>query len=193
MLKRTKTNLIVHGLVMLAIGLICVLVPEATLKTVAWLLGLLLILGGVLTILLGRRRAEGGIDTVHIIIAILMAAVGIIIIVKSEIIAVLIGLVILLEGIDFIVQSQRYRRAGLRHWGLLLAFGLLASALGIWGIASPWVGTTLLGIAIGVGCMGVSADCFAALFGIKTVEHVFSHVEKALGDSQQFEDAQVVE
>lgn len=193
MLKRTKTNLILHGIVMLAVAVFCFATPQGTLASLAWILGVLFILGGLLTFFLGRRRQEGGVDALHLIAAILMAAVGIIIIVRPNIIAILVGLFILLEGIDFVAQSLRYHRAGLRHWGALLAAGLLGIIAGLWAVLSPWVGATILSIVIGVGCLCVSADCFMALVGISQVESLLHGTRKEIEESEKIQEAEVVE
>lgn len=192
MFKRTKTNLILHGVIMLAVGITCLITPQETFNTLAWIMGVLFILGGVLTFFLGRK-GEDGISALHLIAAILMAAVGIIIIVRPNIIAILVGLVILLEGIDFTIQTARYRRAGTKHWGLLLAVGLLVILLGLWAVLSPWVGATMLSIIIGIGCLCVSVDCFAALAGIGRVETFFKDIKKSLKTSDEFQEAEVVD
>ena len=192
MFKRTKTNLILHGIIMLAVGLICFLTPQGTLNTLAWVLGVLFILGGVLTFFLGRRGNEG-ISPLHLIAAILMAAVGIIIIVRPNIIAILVGLVILLEGIDFTLLAVRFRRADVKYWGLLLGLGILVTLLGLWAVLSPWVGATVLSIIIGTGCLCVSIDCFAALISIGRVENFLHGVKHTVTTSSEFQEAEVVE
>ena len=193
MLKRTKTNLILHGIVMLAVAVFCFATPQSTLASLAWILGVLFILGGLLTFFLGRRRQESGVDPLHLIAAILMAAVGIIIIVRPNIIAILVGLFILLEGIDFVAQALRYHRAGLRHWGALLAAGILGIIAGRWAVLSPWVGATILSIVIGVGCLCVSADCFMALFGIKQVESFLNKTHQVIANVEEVQEAEVLE
>ena len=193
MLKRTKTNLILHGIVMLAVAVFCFATPQGTLASLAWILGVLFILGGLLTFFLGRKRDTQGVDPLHLMAAILMAAVGIIIIVRPNIIAILVGLFILLEGIDFVVQSLRYHRAGVRHWGALLAAGLLGIIAGLWAVLSPWVGATILSIVIGVGCLSVSVDCFMALAGISRVETFLHDIHNTAEASDGFEEAEVVE
>ena len=189
MLKRTKTSLWIHGLIMLAISILCFATPSGTLKSIAWILGLLFIAGGVVTFFLGRNRDAVGTDTLHLIAAILMVAVGLIIILRPNIIAILMGLFVLLEGIDFVGQSIRYRKAGLSQWSALLIVGALAIILGLWAVLSPWVGATMLSIIIGVGCLGVAADCFMALIGIKKVQEFFAPIKNQLRENQEFTDA----
>lgn len=193
MFKRTKTNLILHGIILLAVAVLCLATPQGTLVSLAWILGVLFILGGVLTFFLGRKGQDGGISTMHLIAAILMATVGVIIIVRPNIIAILVGLVILLEGIDFTLLAVRFRRANIKYWGLLLGSGILVSLLGLWAVLSPWVGATVLSIIIGIGCLCISVDCFAALASIGRVESILDRAKKELTTTTEFQDAEVVE
>lgn len=193
MFKRTKTNLILHGIILLAIAVLCLVTPQATLSSFAWILGVLFILGGVLTFFMGRKGQEGKVAPLHLIAAILMAAVGVIIIVRPNIIAILVGLVILLEGIDFTILAVRFRRSGVKYWGLLLGSGILVTLLGLWAVLSPWVGATVLSIIIGVGCLCVSIDCFAALASIERVERFIDSAKKEIASTTEFQDAEVVE
>lgn len=193
MFKRTKTNLILHGIILLAAAVLCIATPQATLSSLAWILGVLFILGGVLTFLMGRKRKEGGVAPMHLIAAILMATVGVIIIVRPNIIAILVGLVILLEGIVFTILAVRFRRTGVKYWGLLLGSGILVTLLGLWAVLSPWVGTTVLSIIIGIGCLCVSVDCFAALASIGRMEHFIDDTKKEFASTPEYQDAEVVE
>lgn len=193
MLKRTKTNLIVHGVILLGIGIFFFASPEGTLVSISWLLGLAFILGGVLTFFLGRNRTSKGSDTLHLVAALLMVAVGIVIIAWPQILAILVGVVLLFEGIDFVVLSINYRRAGVRQWGVVLAIGVVGTLLGVWGILNPMGGAALLSIMLGIGCICVAADCFIALVGVNQVEALAKGVHKAITDQTRFEEAEVVE
>lgn len=172
MLKHTKTNLIVDALIMLAVAIFCFVTPQGTISTLAWILGALFIVGGVITFIVSRKKEEGT-DILRLVTAILMAVVGVIIILRPNIIAILVGLVVLVEGIDFTMLSLRYRKAGIRYWGALLAVGLLIVLLGLWAVLTPWVGATMLSVIMGLGCLGVTADCVMALISIDRVENFF--------------------
>ena len=195
MFKRTKTNLIVDAVIMLAVAIFCFATPKGVVNTLAWILGVLFIIGGVATFIASRRENEG-VDVLHIVAAILMAAVGVIIIVRPNIIAILVGLVILVEGIDYTVLSLRFRKAGISYWGALLAVGVLVILLGLWAVLSPWVGATMLSIIIGVGCLGVAADSIMALIGIGRVENFFKEakntVQKHIEATQEFQEVEEV-
>lgn len=193
MFKRTKTNLIVHGIILLAVAVFCFATPRGTLLSMAWILGLLFIVGGLLTFIIGRNRNQGTIDTLHLVVALLMVAVGIFVIVRPESLAVLVGLVVLTEGIDFTIRSFQYRRAGIRHWVALLIIGLLGILLGAWSVLTPWVGATMLSIVVGAGCLSVSIECFMALVGISRVQALVNNVSKAIDQSTEFQEAEVVE
>lgn len=193
MFKRTKNNLILHGIILLAVAVLCLATPQATLSSLAWILGVLFILGGVLTFFIGRKGQDDKVAPMHLITAILMATVGVIIIVRPNIIAILVGLVILLEGIDFTMLAVRFHHAGVKYWGLMLASGILVTLLGLWAVLSPWVGTTVLSTIIGIGCLCVSVDCFTALANIGRLEHFIDSAKKVISTATEYQDAEVVE
>lgn len=194
MIKRTKTNLIVHGICMLAIAAFCFITPKDTVNLLGIITGIAFIGAGILTFFIGRKKADGGIDPLHAVAALLMALVGIVVLVRPNILAVLVGLVILLEGIDFIILSLRFHRAGVSAWGLLLAIGILALFLGAWAVLSQWVATTLLSVIIGIGCLCVSIDCFMALAGIGRLEHLAKEIGNTLNSrNEEIQEAEVIE
>lgn len=197
MLRNTKTNLIVRGIIFAVLGILCLMSPKGTLDSIAWIIGLVLILAAVATFFLGRDKTVGQTNTIHLIAAILMAVVGLLIIIRPQIIAILLGVFIFFEGIDFSVTSIRYRRAGISHWWLLLAVGLLVTLLGLWAICTPWVGATMLSLIIGIAAIGMAFDCFAALAGIGRVERFFKELKGAVTtkseEASQYEEAKVVE
>lgn len=197
MLRTTKANLIIRGIIFAVLGVLCLMSPKGTLDSIAWVIGAILIVAAVVTFFMGRDKGAGHTNTIHLIAAILMAVVGLLIIIRPQIIAILLGVFIFFEGIDFTITATRYRRAGIKYWWLLLTLGLLVTLLGLWAICTPWVGATMLSLIIGIAAIGMAVDCFAALAGLTQVERFFTEIKEVAttkaDDSAQFEEAKIVE
>ena len=196
MLKKTKLSLAIRGIIFAALGIFCLASPRGTLESIAWVVGLVLVVAAVATFIMGRDREKGHVETMHLITAILMVVVGVLIILRPQIIAILLGVFIFVEGLDFCVDSTRYRRAGIKYWWVLLAVGVLTILLGLWAICTPWVGATMLSIVVGIGALGIAADSFTALIGLGRVERFFKELKgssnKQLDDSEHFEEVEIV-
>ena len=180
MLKTAKTSYLLRGILFLVLGLVCLCTPKGTVTSIAWIAGIALILAGVTTFFLGRRRNESGPGTLLIVAACAMAVAGLGLIVYPGTIAIMAGVFILFEGVEFIVRALRCRKAGYRRWGLILAAGIVVALLGIAAALSPRVGETLISLAIGAGFLGMAAGSFVTLAGISQVEHILGDTRQAL-------------
>ena len=196
-MKNIKLSLILRGILCTLVGVLCLAYPKATLESFAWIIGIILIVGAIVTFFLGRNKVVGQVNTMHLISSILMVVVGVLVIIRPQIIAILLGVFIFFEGIDFAVTALRYRRAGERHWLFLFVVSLLVVVFGIWAICTPLVGATLLSIVVGVGALCIAIDCFAALYGIGRVQRFFAAVKdgvsRQIDSKEPFEEAQVVD
>ncbi len=181
MLKHTKISLIIRGVLFAALGIFCLCSPKGTLEGIAWIIGICLIAVGVVTFFLGRK-GDKGVDTMYLISAILMAAVGVVVIIRPQIISIILGVLIVFEGIEFLIQAIRCQKSGVRHWGMILVVSLIIIAFGLWAVFTPWVGATLLSLIVGIGSIGIAVDCFAMLAGLGRLERFFHEEKKMIGE-----------
>ncbi|MBQ9417727.1 MAG: DUF308 domain-containing protein [Bacteroidales bacterium] len=197
MLKSTKTSYLVRALVFLALALMCFCVPQGTLKSIAWIAGLAIILAGVATFFSSRHKVEGQTNVLLIVAACAMALVGLLIIIYPHIIAMLIGVFILFEGVEFIVAAVRSHKAKVSYWGWILAVGIVVTLLGGLTIFSEQWGAAVVSIAMGVGFLGISLASLLAMTTISKVEQFFktvhSVIEQRTPEEQEFTDVEVLQ
>lgn len=197
MLKTAKTSYLIRGIVFFVLALICFGTPEGTLTSIAWIAGIALFIAGAATFFLGKNRKEHKSNTLSIIAACAMVLAGLLIIIQPHIIAMLIGVFIFLEGIEFIIASTRCRKASIRYWGLILALGIIVAVMGALAIVSPQMGAALISIAVGTGLLFIGINCFITMACIDRVEAFFQSMPTDASltttDNTTYTEAKIVE
>ncbi|MBR1784763.1 MAG: DUF308 domain-containing protein [Bacteroidales bacterium] len=158
----SSSNLILHSLVMFALAVLCFVQPKLASFSIALVPGLVLVAGGVLVFLFGRDRSTGSNGIWNIVLAVFMAAAGLAIIIWPSILIVLIGLVLLAEGIDKVVVALRLRKLGLDCWSWMFLPSALAIVAGFVAVFATSVATSLVGIVAGVGFLASAVGCVLA-------------------------------
>ncbi|MBR1549815.1 MAG: DUF308 domain-containing protein [Bacteroidales bacterium] len=193
MFKNAKITHIVLGILFCTLGLLCFCSPLGTIETFARIAGIVIVISGVVFFCLQYKAAMRSLDTLQLSVSVLVVALGVLIVFKPSVVATLLGIVILFEGIDFALTSIKYRRAGSKGWWLMLLMGLLAIVLGGWSIFSPQLVETTLSILFGIGFIGIGIASFVALAGINLVEDYIDSVHKALIEKDNdYVEAEVV-
>ena len=111
---RRRGGRLLAALVTLTAGIVVVLWPEGSLKTLAVLVGISFVIGGVVMALASLRdRAHG--STVGAVFGAILAAIGAIVVVwpgpSVAVLMVLVGVSAVLFGISAIIQGLALRRA----------------------------------------------------------------------------------
>lgn len=193
MFKNAKITHIVGGILFTALGLLCFCSPLGTIETFARIMGIIILISGVVFFCLQFKPAMRSMETLSLSVSVLVAALGVLIIFKPTVVATLLGIVILFEGIDFSLTSIKYRRAGTKGWWLMLLMGLVAVVLGGWSIFTPTVVEATLSILFGIGFIGIGIASFVALAGINLVEDYIEAAHKALLEKEEhYEEAEIV-
>ena len=192
MFKSSKISLIVRGIVFVALGILCFCAPMATMEFFAKMVGVVIIITGTVFFVLEYKSAARSLETMRLSASVLMVILGILIMIHPEIIAILLGAFILFEGIDFTLNTIKYRRAGAKGWWLILLLGLAVIAFGAWSIFVPELTAATLSILFGIAFIGIGIASFTALAGLNRVEDYFEAAKKALEDKEEFVDTEVV-
>ena len=150
MFKSSKTSLIIRGIIFVALGVLCFCAPLATMEFFAKMVGVILIITGTVFFVLEYKETARSLETLKISASVLMIILGILIMLHPEIIAILLGTFVLFEGIDFTLNTIKYRRAGARGWWLMLLLGLLVIGFGAWSIFVPELTAATLSILFGI-------------------------------------------
>ena len=147
------------GIILAILGLLLIIFPIQVVKTITIIFGIAaLISGGIIlySAITGRFKGEksnifplleGGLNVIFGLILILVPSISV------PILAILVGVWVIIEGILRISASLELKKAGMESWGKSLFVGLLFLVLGILVIFHPELTTKVLTIWIGVAIL----------------------------------------
>lgn len=192
MFKSTKISLIIRGILFTVLGILCFCNPSFTVQTVAFVIGLSIIIAGVVFFLLGMKGYNSAPDTMRLSIALLLVPVGLLVMMKPDFIIIVLGIFVLFEGIDFTLSALKYKKAGSQGWWLMLVMGIAVIALSAVAIFYPGITEAVIGILIGCAFIGIGCASLTALAGLNLVEDYFEDARKTLEDKEEYVEAEVV-
>ena len=192
MFKSSKLSLIIRGILFTALGILCFCSPVGTMEFLAKVAGIVIIITGTVLFILEYKAAARSLETMRLSASVLLVTLGILIMIHPEIIAILLGVFILFEGIDFTLNTIKYHHAGAKGWILMLLLGLVIVCFGVWSIFVPEITTTTLSILFGIAFIGIGCASFTALAGLNLVEDYFEAARKAIEDKEDYVEAEVV-
>jgi len=161
----------ITGAALIALGIICILKPMATIVSLAWIIGIITLVSGISTlfswICVRNYFTQSGSIFLS---AILQIICGIIFLrhdlALATILPVIFALYLIFEGINLAVRSFDYKKVGFGAWWINLIMGILAAILGILSLGSPITGGITLTIFLGCGFIDAGIFYFVALFAI---------------------------
>jgi uncharacterized membrane protein HdeD (DUF308 family) len=145
-----RTGMALFGIAAVGVGIFLLFNPFAAVRTLAWLLGLSLVIGGCLEIAAGwasGRRASAVLLGAVLIVGGLLAAFWPEVTVWT--LAVLTGVSLLLHGIARILLAFA-ARAEVPGWGWLALAGAVNVVVGIIALAWPEATVAVLAVILGV-------------------------------------------
>ena len=172
LLKQIKWETILRSLLYVVLGIVAVVIPETMVKTLGYLIGILLIAVGAVSIICYLLREAGqnyyrndfGYGLVGI-------AVGVIFLNRVEwlisLLPLILGVMVLASGCGKLQEVIDMKRAGGDSWIVILIMAALNAAFGIVLIINPFKTALLLLQLVGVGLIfsGIT-DC-VTLFYVK--------------------------
>ncbi|MFG2006260.1 HdeD family acid-resistance protein [Spirillospora sp. NPDC048911] len=140
------------GLLTLGLGIMVVAWPEATIKVVAWLFGLQLLILGVFRIVQAIVADDsGGARVLYALLGVLSVLVGVLVLrhllQTVVVLALLLGTFWLVGGILEFINAVTDRHSEHRGWAIVLS--LLSAIAGI--VVLTWPGMTLLTLTVLTG------------------------------------------
>ena len=173
----TKIWLAIAGILLIALGVVCLKNPVATLLSVAWLIGIVTLVTGI-SKLVFTFRTQGFLPNsgTRMLSAILLIVLGFIILghklFVSSSLPIIFAVWVVIEGITIAVQSFDYKKAGFAGWWGLLLLGIAAAVLGCFGLRNPLSTAKMLSTLISVGIIVLGVSYLLALAGIKKFERI---------------------
>lgn len=186
----TKIWLAVAGILLVALGVVCICKPAATLFTAAWLIGCFTLIAGISKLVFTfKTQAFLPNSGTRALSAVLEIIIGIIFLGNNIFVAfslpVIFAMWVLIESVIIAVNSFDYKRVGFPMWWVILLLGITGAVLGVLGLKNPDVTAATLSTLIGIGIIALGAAYLFALCGINKFEKRVDEVRKVIGVDEQ--------
>ena len=175
MQKSTKIWLAIAGILLIALGIMCICQPAATLFATAWTIGCFTLFAGISKLIFAfKTQAFMPNSGTRMLSAILLIVLGIVLLSRNFFVAYMLPIVVvswvLVEGVIIAIHSFDYKKVGFTYWWCFLLIGLAAVVLGVLGLRNPDVSAVTLSTFIGIGIALVGVGYILALVGVNKFE-----------------------
>lgn len=155
LLKQLKWNLILLAVIFIALGIVLILWPGATMKTICYLLAAMLLALGVASLINYLRKDISGIIYRYDLVVGLCAILGgILVIVKvdklTDLIPAVLGFLVTMSGILKMQNSVDMLRLGHGTWHVAFAMAIVNIVAGIVLLMNPFEAAQILIMCIGI-------------------------------------------
>lgn len=165
----------ITGALLVALGIICIVYPGATLLSVSMILGILTLASGISTLIMWAK-IKYFLPTGNLLLsAILQIILGIFFLNNNLLTAAALPIVfacwLFIEGIILSFRSFDFKTVGFKYWPVLFGFGIIAAIIGLFSIVYPFdVAANVLAYAIGIGIISLGIVDLVALFGLNDLK-----------------------
>ena len=170
MLKELKWEAILTGVLYILLGIVALVIPETMQKTLGYLIGIVLIVAGLISIICYLLRdARENYYHNEFVFGLVGMVLGAAVLYKVEVIISLIpfilGILVLFSGCSKLQDAIDLKRLGYGSWIGMLVVAVINIILGIVLICNPFKAAIVLFRVLGVGLIisGVS-DCFSTIY-----------------------------
>lgn len=155
LLKQLKWNLILLAVIFIALGIVLILWPGATMKTICYLLAAMLLALGVASLINYLRKDISGIIYRYDLVVGLCAILGgILVIVKvdklTDLIPAVLGFLVTMSGILKMQNSVDMLRLGHGTWHVAFAMSIINIVAGIVLLMNPFEAAQILIMCLGI-------------------------------------------
>lgn len=173
--KSSKIWLGISGVLLVALGIMCICEPAATLFATAWTIGCFTLMAGIFKLIFTLKTQKFLPNSAsRVLSAIFEIIIGIIFLCNNLFVAATLPVIfviwVLVESIFVAIHSFDYKKFGFPYWWALLLFGIVGVVLGILGLRNPDVSAVTLSTLIGTAILLIGAGYLVALFGINRFE-----------------------
>ena len=184
-----KIWICISGLLLIALGVICIMRPDITLLSTAWILGLLTLFSGIFRMVFTfRTQAFMPNSASRILMALLEIFFGFFILFNifgaAVSLPVMFAIWVIIEGISVAVQSFDYKKVGFPSWWAILLLGIVGAVFGFFGLKNLDVTAKTLTTLIGISIIVSGLAHIVALAGVnrfeKNVKNVVNQVNQTL-------------
>lgn len=184
---KVKIHLILTALIMIAVGVLFVIYPKASLGPLTWLLGVLILASGIFTILFSLKAQKvlpnASSSTLLGVFQIMLGSLFVLSyfnMLKDSAIGVLFAIWVLYEGLSLVISSFGYKKATFRHWWVMLLFGVLNVVLGYIALLNADKISPVLAVIVGLGIVANGVMRIVALIAILRIEKKLKQQQEAV-------------
>ncbi len=184
-MKKINFYLFLSALLLIVLGLVCIFNPVEIFQSMAWLVGLMILLTGISGLLFGlKEQKELPNAGSSVMLAIFQILVGILFVCNGLLAAstmvVVFALWVMFEGISLSVLSFDYKRSGYQQWWLMLLLGILSLLLGFFALRNPGGVGAAFGILLGLGILSNGIERVVACFALKRIRNRIRDFKESL-------------
>lgn len=184
-MKRSRIHLIVSALLLIVVGVVCVANPGAGFAAMAWLVGLLLVVSGSITLLFSVK-SQGVLPnaTMSSFLGVFELVIGVLFLVNMMFAAttliIVFALWVLFEGISLTVLSFDYKRVGYNSWWVMSILGILSIILAFLALRYPESTSSLLGILLGLGVFSNGIVRLVAYLALRRIQSTCQDIKESM-------------
>lgn len=177
MKKSTKIWMCLGGCSLVVLGILCILYPGGTLLSLAWALGLMLVVSGCSTFgAWATLRRINPFSGLTFLAALLQVFLGIVLLINPAPLAIAIPFVfafwVLYEGLNLLLDSINYKRLGFSKWWLLCLLSVLVICAGCYGLFyDPAASATTVAWLVGIGIILDGIGYWVKVAAVNRVEN----------------------
>lgn len=186
----TKIWLCIAGVLLIALGIVCILNPAGTLFTAAWIIGFMTLCTGISKLIFTfRTQLFLPNSGTRMLSSILEIIIGLIFLGHNIFVAISLPVAfaawIMVEGIIIAVDSFDFKRVGFSAWWCLLLLGIAGAILGCMGLRNPDASAAALSALIGIGVILSGVAYIVAVAGVNRFEKKVDGFRRAIGIDEQ--------
>lgn len=154
-LKKLKTNIVISAVLCIVLGIVLVVWPDMSMQIACAAIGVVLLVGGLVRLVQYFVVRDGSMYAqMNLIMGIVLAVVGVWIVLKPDkvlaIIPIIIGIVIVLHGLNNLQQAVTLCKEKYDKWWIALILGLLTVGFGVLLVCRPFAALDTVVMLIGI-------------------------------------------
>lgn len=181
--KADKFWMCIAGIVLVALGVLCIVYPMATLLSLSWLIAILFFVGGCCE-LRYWSVARNVIPHSGLVFfsGLLQIVLGVMMIWSPAPTMIALPFIfafwLLFEGINLSMISVDLKKVGLPKWWILLMIGLITAAFGVCCLVYPNVGAETISIIVGIGFILDGIGYWVRVALVNKVQNRFAQLQE---------------
>ncbi|MBQ4032674.1 MAG: DUF308 domain-containing protein [Paludibacteraceae bacterium] len=179
----TKVWMCLAGIALVALGVICIAYPLATIVSLAWVMGFIFFAAGCSSIgAWSKLRSFVPQSGVLLFTGILQVILGLLLAFNPAPLAIALPFIfafwLIMEGISMAVSSSDFKQIGFSYWWIPCCIGVLAACFGVYALIHPAAAGEALVLIVGIGIIFAGIGYWVKVALINKTEKQLSKVQE---------------